>query len=96
MSNKCQHFETIKITNAPDQGCEECLIAGRSDWLYLRLCLECGHIGCCDNSPGKHTSQHFKETGHPMIRGFQAGETWAYCFIDDEIFDEPFLPLNKE
>jgi class 3 adenylate cyclase len=65
----------------PD-GCEECLQMG-SDWVHLRLCLSCGHVGCCDNSPNKHATKHFKSTKHPIIRSFEPGETWEWCYIDN-------------
>ncbi|HEX2169793.1 MAG TPA: UBP-type zinc finger domain-containing protein [Nitrososphaera sp.] len=64
----------------PD-GCEECLQMG-SDWVHLRLCLSCGHVGCCDNSPNKHATKHFKSTKHPIIRSFEPGETWEWCYVD--------------
>ena len=63
----------------PD-GCEECLQMG-SDWVHLRLCLSCGHVGCCDNSPNKHATKHFKSTKHPIIRSFEPGETWEWCYV---------------
>lgn len=65
----------------PD-GCEECLQMG-SDWVHLRLCLSCGHVGCCDNSPNKHATKHFKSTKHPIIRSFEPGETWEWCYVDN-------------
>jgi adenylate cyclase len=65
----------------PD-GCEECLRMG-SDWVHLRLCLSCGHVGCCDNSPNKHATKHFKSTKHPIIRSFEPGETWEWCYVDN-------------
>jgi uncharacterized UBP type Zn finger protein len=64
-------------------GCEECLASG-GEWVHLRLCLTCGHVGCCDSSPGRHATQHFHETHHPVIRSFEPGEDWAYCFADEE------------
>jgi adenylate cyclase len=65
----------------PD-GCEECLQMG-SDWVHLRLCLSCGHVGCCDNSPNEHATKHFKSTKHPIIRSFEPGETWEWCYVDN-------------
>jgi uncharacterized UBP type Zn finger protein len=67
-------------SKTPD-GCEECLQTG-SDWVHLRLCLSCGHVGCCDNSPNKHATKHFKSTKHPVIRSFEPGETWEWCYVD--------------
>ena len=68
-------------------GCAECLASGGL-WVHLRLCLECGHVGCCDNSPGKHATKHFHETQHPIIRSFEPGEDWGWCYVD-ELFMEP-------
>ena len=63
-------------------GCEECLASG-GQWVHLRLCMACGHVGCCDNSPSKHASKHHRKTGHPVIRSFEPEEDWAYCYPDD-------------
>ena len=83
MSESCEHLKgaTVPAPNTPD-GCEECLASG-SRWVHLRLCLECGHIGCCDSSPNKHATAHARATGHPAIKSFEPGEEWAYCFPDD-------------
>ena len=63
-------------------GCKECLeIGGR--WVHLRLCLSCGHVGCCDHSPNHHATRHAQETGHPVIRSYEPGEDWAYCYAHD-------------
>jgi uncharacterized UBP type Zn finger protein len=71
--------------NTPD-GCEECLATG-GHWLHLRLCLSCGHVGCCDQSPGKHATKHAHATNHPVIQSFQPDEDWRYCYKDDQ-FEE--------
>ena len=63
-------------------GCEECLRIG-SPWVHLRLCLTCGHVGCCDQSPGRHARRHAGLVGHPIIRSFQPGEDWRWCFVDE-------------
>jgi uncharacterized UBP type Zn finger protein len=52
-------------------------------WVHLRLCLACGHVGCCDNSKNKHATKHYRSTTHPVIRSFQPGEKWRYCYPDD-------------
>jgi hypothetical protein len=62
------------------EGCEDCLAQG-TGWVHLRLCLSCGHVGCCDSSPEKHASRHAAATEHPVIRSFEPGETWRWCFI---------------
>jgi uncharacterized UBP type Zn finger protein len=67
--------------NTP-RGCEECLKSG-DEWVHLRLCLECGHVGCCDDSPNKHATKHYRAISHPVIRSFEPGERWRYCYPDD-------------
>jgi uncharacterized UBP type Zn finger protein len=80
----CSHLDTIQITELPESvaGCEECLATG-GKWLHLRICLECGKVGCCDDSPGRHASAHAAESDHPLIRSLEPGETWSWCFVDD-------------
>ncbi|MGE5406394.1 MAG: UBP-type zinc finger domain-containing protein [Methanosarcina sp.] len=84
MSYTCIHIEDADHKTSPKtpEGCEECLKTGDS-WVHLRLCLECGHVGCCDNSKNKHATKHFHVTGHPVIRSFEPGENWEYCYVDD-------------
>jgi uncharacterized UBP type Zn finger protein len=81
----CSHLDTIGVTSLPEQvdGCEDCLREG-GKWLHLRICLECGHVGCCDDSPGRHASAHHASTGHPLIRSLEPGEVWSFCF-DDQV-----------
>ena len=62
-------------------GCVECLATG-GDWVHLRLCLTCGHVGCCDSSKNKHATKHFHTTHHPIIQSFQPGEDWRWCYVD--------------
>ncbi|OGK29898.1 hypothetical protein A3G67_00010 [Candidatus Roizmanbacteria bacterium RIFCSPLOWO2_12_FULL_40_12] len=83
MADTCTHKDQIKDVKpkTPD-GCEECLKSGES-WTHLRLCLTCGHVGCCDSSKNKHATGHFKETNHPIIKSFQPGEDWKWCYIDE-------------
>ena len=63
-------------------GCEECLRDG-TEWVHLRLCMSCGHVGCCDSSTYKHGTGHYEETGHAVMRSFEPGEAWRWCFIDE-------------
>jgi uncharacterized UBP type Zn finger protein len=81
---RCTHLDTVAVTELPEtvEGCEECLKAGEG-WMHLRICLECGKVGCCDSSPGRHASAHAAESGHPIIRSLEPGEEWSYCFPDD-------------
>ncbi|HEY0614949.1 MAG TPA: UBP-type zinc finger domain-containing protein [Candidatus Elarobacter sp.] len=69
----------------PD-GCEECLQTG-DGWVHLRLCEACGHVGCCDSSQNKHATKHFHATAHPVIRSFQPGERWKWCFVHEAIWE---------
>ena len=71
-------------------GCAECLARG-GWWFHLRRCAECGHIGCCDSSPGQHASKHSAETGHPVIRSFEPGERWFYDYRTGDLFSGPSL-----
>jgi Zn-finger in ubiquitin-hydrolases and other protein len=71
-------------------GCADCL-AGGGWWFHLRRCAACGHIGCCDSSPGQHASKHYAETGHPIIRSFEPGERWFYDFRTQDLFGGPAL-----
>jgi len=81
--NICTHLKNAKSIKAKTpQGCEECLKLG-DEWVHLRLCLTCGHVGCCDSSKNKHATKHFKKTKHPVIKSFEFGENWKYCYIDD-------------
>lgn len=85
---RCEHVTKIQaVTPRTPNGCEECLAAGKS-WVHLRLCLTCGHVGCCDNSQGKHATKHYHRSQHPIIRSFEPGEDWAWCYVD-ELFMEP-------
>jgi len=88
MAKRCAHLGQVRDVQprTPD-GCEECLKTG-GRWVELRLCLTCGHVGCCDNSPGKHATAHFRRVHHPIIRSFQPGEDWAWCYVD-EVMLEP-------
>ena len=81
---QCTHLDQVRVLELPDpvDGCEECLALGMS-WVHLRMCQSCGHIGCCDNSQGKHATAHNHETRHPIIRSAQPGETWSWCYPDE-------------
>jgi uncharacterized UBP type Zn finger protein len=83
----CSHWDQIREVTPSANGCEECLKMG-DNWVHLRECLTCGHIGCCDSSKNKHATQHFKLTRHPIIQSFELGENWLWCY-EDEIMIEP-------
>jgi uncharacterized UBP type Zn finger protein len=79
----CEHLATAGNPEArTPEGCEECLAIG-SSWVHLRVCLTCGHVGCCDSSPSRHATAHYNDVGHPVIRSFQPGEAWRWCYIDE-------------
>ncbi len=81
---ECEHLRTeplVAVPGNPD-GCEDCLAIGAHDWVSLRMCLHCGHVGCCDSSPRRHASAHFDETSHPVMRSIELGEGWRWCFVD--------------
>jgi uncharacterized UBP type Zn finger protein len=80
---KCKHFDEVKDVIPSSNGCFDCLKMG-DKWFHLRICMECGYVGCCDNSKNKHATKHFKKTKHPVIKSFQKGENWMWCFIDEE------------
>ena len=87
----CSHLDDLAI-NAPadSEGCVDCLASG-GRWVHLRRCLECGHVGCCDSSPNRHATAHFRGVGHPLIQSFEPGEDWIYCYTDDVAFEVPDL-----
>jgi Zn-finger in ubiquitin-hydrolases and other protein len=83
---ECTHLDTIHDVTPSAEGCEDCLrIGGR--WVHLRLCTECGHMGCCDSSPNKHATAHFHAQGHPIVASAEPGETWLWCYVDQIAFE---------
>lgn len=82
MARECTHTDSIKVTKVTKHVCEDCVKIG-GEWLHLRMCLQCGHVACCDSSPNKHASAHFRHTNHPIMRSAEPGETWTWCFIDN-------------
>jgi uncharacterized UBP type Zn finger protein len=86
MAESCTHLDQIKISHTDKRVCEDCVkIGGR--WVHLRLCLTCGHVGCCDSSPNKHASRHFAKTGHPLVRSIEPGENWIWCYVDELVLE---------
>jgi CPA1 family monovalent cation:H+ antiporter len=82
----CVHLKSAEDDVTPTgTGCEECLAEDHTDWVHLRLCLTCGHVGCCDSSPRRHASAHYRATEHPVMRSFQPGENWRWCFVDEKL-----------
>jgi uncharacterized UBP type Zn finger protein len=80
----CTHLDQITKDVKPKtpDGCEECLKTG-DKWVHLRMCLTCGHIGCCDSSKNKHATKHFHETKHAIMKSFEPKEDWRWCFVDE-------------
>jgi uncharacterized UBP type Zn finger protein len=86
MTDQCTHLDQIaEVMPDSTEGCSDCLkIGGR--WVHLRLCMTCGHVGCCDNSPNRHATAHYHATTHPIIRSFEPGEDWYWCYEDELMF----------
>lgn len=82
----CAHFEGLQSVTPSAKGCEECLQMG-DRWVHLRICLQCGHVGCCDSSKNKHATAHYHATGHSVIQSFETSEEWGWCYVD-EVFVE--------
>ncbi len=82
MAQECTHLDQIRDVTPRTDGCEECLKMG-AEWVHLRLCLTCGHVGCCDSSRYKHATKHFHRTEHPIVRSLEPGEDWKWCYVDE-------------
>ena len=85
MSAVCEHVDEVRSDWPPaaDPACEECRREGREDWVSLRRCLSCGHVGCCDSSPGRHATGHHQATTHPLVQTLQPGQDWVWCYLDE-------------
>ena len=77
----CTHMGEMRPVHPNSKGCEECIKMGDT-WVHLRMCMECGNVGCCDSSKNKHATKHFHATNHPIMRSIQPGENWKWCFVD--------------
>lgn len=82
MAKQCAHLDQIKDVKPSSDGCEDCLRIGDT-WVSLRMCLSCGHVGCCNSSKNKHASKHFLQTNHPIMKSVTPGEEFMWCYIDD-------------
>jgi hypothetical protein len=91
VNDTCAHLDDLAL-NAPPSGpgCFECTQIG-APWLHLRRCIECGHVGCCDQSPNRHATEHFHGTTHPLIQSYEPGEDWLWCYVDEFMFEVPAL-----
>jgi uncharacterized UBP type Zn finger protein len=83
----CSHLDQIHDVKPHTRGCEECLKMGDT-WVHLRLCLTCGHVGCCDSSKNRHATKHFHADHHPLVQSIEPGEDWIWCYVD-EVMMEP-------
>jgi uncharacterized UBP type Zn finger protein len=79
---ECTHLDQIHKVTANTKGCEECLKTGQR-WVHLRMCLFCGHVGCCDSSQGKHATKHFHATKHAVMQSAEPDEDWKWCYVDE-------------
>jgi hypothetical protein len=87
MRATCSHLDEITQTGPGVEVCAACVAIG-GEWLHLRQCRICGRTGCCDTSPNKHASAHYRETGHPIMRALDEGQTWSWCFVDNETLEQ--------
>ena len=78
----CGHIQSLKKVAASSDGCQQCLEMD-SMWVNLRMCLVCGQVGCCDDSPSRHAAAHFRVEGPPIVRSFEPGESWRWCYVDE-------------
>ncbi len=86
MPDTCTHLDAVQPVSPSAQGCEDCLRTG-DRWVHLRICQTCGHVGCCDSSPNRHATAHHRTAGHPIVRSFEPGENWWWCYADELIFE---------
>ncbi|MGZ3587105.1 MAG: UBP-type zinc finger domain-containing protein [Candidatus Limnocylindrales bacterium] len=82
----CSHLDQIHDVTPSAEGCEDCLRIG-AWWVHLRLCRMCGHMGCCDQSPNRHATKHFRATGHPIVQSAEPDEAWYWCYVDEVGFE---------
>ena len=82
----CTHLDLVMDVLPSSDGCEDCLRTG-GQWVHLRMCMSCGHVGCCDSSPNRHARAHFEDQTHPIVQSYEPGEEWWYCFTDDVAFE---------
>ena len=87
MATACTHLASVRITEPATHACAACIEAGDT-WVHLRLCLECGNVGCCDSSKNRHATKHFRNTRHPLIRSIEPGEAWVWCYVDEVVAGE--------
>ncbi len=84
---QCTHLDQAQLMSTDTRVCEDCVKTG-DRWVHLRMCLVCGHVGCCDSSKNKHATKHFHATGHPLMRSIEPGERWVWCYVDEMMAGE--------
>jgi uncharacterized UBP type Zn finger protein len=84
MITVCRHLDQIVVTTTDTHVCEDCVKLG-DGWVHLRLCMNCGHVGCCDSSKNRHATRHVHQTGHPLVRSIEPGERWIWCYADEVV-----------
>ena len=87
MAAPCKHLDQVVVTETDKHECEDCMRMG-GWWVHLRLCLVCGHVGCCDSSPNRHATRHWRESAHPLVRSIEPGERWVWCYADEVVATE--------
>jgi uncharacterized UBP type Zn finger protein len=87
MAEACTHLDSVREVEPSNSGCEDCLRMG-GRWVHLRMCMTCGHVGCCDSSPNRHATAHWNSNhDHPLVRSYEPGENWWWCYADGISFD---------
>ena len=96
MDAECSHLtpEHFHPVEPSALGCEDCLKIG-DRWVHLRICKECGHVGCCDNSKNKHATKHYHASGHPVIRSFEPFEEWGWCYVEEVAMEPAPQPQHR-
>jgi uncharacterized UBP type Zn finger protein len=88
MADACTHLDVVDEAAEPSStGCEDCQRTG-DGWRHLRMCRVCGHVGCCDSSPNRHATRHWRESAHPLVRSIEPGERWVWCYADEVVATE--------
>jgi uncharacterized UBP type Zn finger protein len=89
MESLCSHLAALDVAHLRHDTlhvCPECVALG-DEWVHLRVCQSCGHVGCCDQSQNRHATKHFHSTQHPVVTSAEPGEQWAFCYPDQEMAD---------